>query len=499
MRTLPLAAALCLLSGCTSTLTTTVIDDNSDPSARAAKQGLVYHLPASKQIVTLTHTLVYCMADQGKLFYDYQTSATIRQTGHPDPSKVFVVNPADLHIFTKDWGMTVKTYPNGLLKSFSTNADDKSIELGMAAVKTVANVAAISQGIPLSLSEFTVENDKNKENGITVQLPNAMCIPELKNEARVSVVLDGLKATVSNKQAELKKAQKILAAAKGDTTAQEQAVLAAQKGVSKANLDLANFKKKITLQREYTFDTAELVSKRVTPLPEDIKVFLPWVMTDKTDLRYQIAEDMATKYQFELSFATPFVQGLPKESSMQPTEEYPGLYYTTFGTRQLEITSKARGDVTPQVLLFSGFVTAPEFGHVGILPFKNQLGESNSFTALFDINGALTDVTYATERPGSEKVTSALYEATDYYNDYTQNRQTLRDTDKAASQTLTIHALSIANSTYPDLTVDQLTARTSIIQSLLIKLGDTEQSRAAISSLAMNVDNDNLVRLADAL
>ncbi len=499
MRTTRITAALLLLSGCTSTLTTTVIDDNSDPSARAAKQGLVYHLPASKQIVTLTHTLVYCMADQGNLYYDYQTSATIRQTGHPDPSKVFVVNPADLHIFTKDWGMTVKTYPNGLLKSFSTNADDKSIELGMAAVKTVANVAAISQGIPLSLSELPVGDDKQEMNGLIVMIPNAMCIPELKNEARVSVVLDGLNATISNNQVALKKAQKILAAAKGDTTAQEQAVLAAQKAVSKATLDLANFKKKITLQREYTFDTAELVSKRVTPVPQDSKVFLPWVKTDMTDLRYKIAEDMATKYLFELGFATPFVQGLPKESSMQPTEKYDGLYYTTFGTRQIEITRKSRNDVTPQTLLFSGFITAPEFGHIGILPFENGVGESNSFTALFDINGALTDVTYATERPGSEKVTSALYEATDFYDDYTQNRQSSRDADKAASQTLTIHALSIANSTYPDLTVDQLTARTSIVQSLLIKLGDTEQSRAAISSLAMNVDNDNLVRLAEAL
>ncbi|MCZ4337732.1 hypothetical protein [Shewanella colwelliana] len=498
MRTLPLAAALCLLTGCTSTLTTIVIDDNSHPSARAAKQGLVYHLPASRQIVTLTHTLVYCMVDNGSISYDYHTKATIRQTGHPDPSKVFVVNPADLHKFTKDWGLTVKTYPNGLLKSFSTNADDKSIELGIAAVKTVANVAAISQGIPVSLSGIQF-GDTTKKEDHGVATPKVMCIPELKDEARVTVVFDGLKATVSNKQAALKRAQKILSAAKGDTTAQEQAVLAAQKAVSKANLALANFQKKITLQREFTFETAQIVSDGVTPVPQDIKVFLPWVMADKTDLRYEIAEDMATKYQFDLIFATPFVTGLPKESSMQPTEEYPGLYYSTFGTRQIEITRNARNDLTPQTLLFSGFISAPEFGHVGILPFKNQLGESNSFTALFDINGALTDVTYATERPGSENVTSALYETTDFYNDYTQNRQTVRDADKAKSQTLKIHALTIANSTYPDLAVYQLTARTSIIQSLLLKLGDTEQSREAISSLAMNVDNDNLVRLAEAL
>ncbi|TVL54075.1 hypothetical protein AYJ00_05425 [Shewanella algae] len=94
---------------------------------------------------------------------------------------------------------------------------------------------------------------------------------------------------------------------------------------------------------------------------------------------------------------------------------------------------------------------------------------------------------------------SALYEVTDFYSDYANNRQTIRDADKLESQTLTIHALSIANSTYPNLTVDQLTTRASIVQSLLIKLGDTEQSRAAITSLSMNIDNDNLIRLAEAL
>ncbi|TVK91278.1 hypothetical protein AYI72_22520 [Shewanella algae] len=138
-------------------------------------------------------------------------------------------------------------------------------------------------------------------------------------------------------------------------------------------------------------------------------------------------------------------------------------------------------------------------GNNAILPYQNHIGESNSFTAVFDANGALTSVDYGTERPASEKVESALYEVTDFYSDYANNRQTIRDADKLESQTLTIHALSIANSTYPNLTVDQLTARASIVQSLLIKLGDTEQSRAAITSLSMNIDNDNLIRLAEAL
>lgn len=492
MHTTRIAAALLLLSGCTSTLTTTVVEkDDSDPdNFKYAKKGLVYYLPASSQVVTLTHKLLYCQVNYGKLDFDYQTTATVKQTAHPDLTKVFVIDPVALHKFSKDWGMTVLMHPNGLLKSFSTNADDKSIELGMAAVKTIVNIAAISQGVPISLAGSLKIKPESSE-------PEAMCIPELsQGEPIVSVVMDSLTATVVSKTTELKKQQKKLAAAKGDTTVQEQAVLAAQKAVSQASLALEKFQKKITLQREYTYDTAKIADANIK-LTNRLEDFLPWVYSNDSSRRNDIAGDMAVKYSFELSIEKG--DFLKKEENVQLAEEYPGLYYSTFGTRQLKLNRTEKDNASSESLLFSGFITAPEFGYVAILPFKNHLGESNSFTAKFDSSGGLTDVTYGTERPGSEQVTAALYEATDIYNEYTKGRQTTREADKQEAQTLSIHALSIANSTYQNLTVDQLTARAGTVRTLLIKLGDTEQSREAITSLAMNIDNDNLIQLANAL
>lgn len=81
---------------------------------------------------------------------------------------------------------------------------------------------------------------------------------------------------------------------------------------------------------------------------------------------------------------------LKKEDNVQPAEEYPGLYYSTFGTRQLKLNRTEKDNASSESLLFSGFITAPEFGYVAILPFKNHLGESNSFTAKFDSSGGLT-------------------------------------------------------------------------------------------------------------
>ena len=500
MRTVHLAAALLCLSGCTSTLTTTVIKSNDDPGATSAKQGLVYHLPASSQTVTLTHKLVFCRVVNDTLEFDFNTTATVKQTGHPDLTKVFVINPSELHAFSKAWGMNVVMHPNGLLKSFSTHADDKSIELGMVAIKTVANIAAISQGIPISIGSASLPPSDKNNQGQGVTPPRAACIPKLLHQPLVSVVIDNLKATVTNKQGELKKKQKLLAAKKGNTSAEEAAVLSAQKAVSMATLELDTFQKEISVQREYTIDTASIPQNQPYLLPLVSDDFLPWVISQDTELRNDVAITMANRYLFGLSLEKLTDVGLAKESTLKAEEDYPGLYYTTFGTRKLLLvrqdTAKKQNNLT---MVFSGFINAPEFGHVGILPYQNHIGESNSFTAVFDANGALTSVDYGTERPASEKVESAIYEATDFYSDYANNRQTIRDADKLESQTLTIHALSIANSTYPNLTVDQLTARASIVQSLLIKLGDTEQSRAAITSLSMNIDNDNLIRLAEAL
>lgn len=181
-----IAAAILLLSGCTSALTTTVVEKDTSDNAKYAKKGLVYYLPASSQVVTLTHKLLYCQMNHGKLDFDYQTTATVKQTAHPDLTKVFVVDPVALHKFSKDWGMTVLMHLNGLLKSFSTNADDKSIELGMAAVKSIVNIAAISQGIPISLTSPPEKIAKSSE-------PKAVCIPELsQGQPIVSVVMDSL-------------------------------------------------------------------------------------------------------------------------------------------------------------------------------------------------------------------------------------------------------------------------------------------------------------------
>ncbi|MCU8032419.1 hypothetical protein L5M51_22055 [Shewanella sp. SM73] len=469
MHTTRIAAAILLLSGCTSTLKTTVVTISNSDNAKYAQQGLVYYLPASSQVVTLTHKLLYCQMNKGILDFDYQTTATVKQTAHPDLTKVFVVDPEELHEFTKDWGMTVFMHPNGLLKSFATNADDKSIELGMAAVKTIVNIAAISQGIPISLASPPKEIVKSFE-------PKGMCIPELSQEPIVSVVMDSLTATVLSKTTELNKQQKKLAAAKGDTTVQEQAVLAAQKAVSQASLALEKFQKKITLQREYTYDTAKIADASIE-ITNRLEDFLPWVYSNDSSRRNYLAENMAVKYSFKLSIENTASNYLKKETTVQPKNDYFGLYYSTFGTRQLKLNRTEKGNASAGSLLFSGFITAPEFGYVAILPFKNHLGESNSFTANFDSSGGLTDVVYGTVRTGSEQVTAALYEATDAYNEYTKGRQTTREADKQEFQTLSIHALSIANSTYQNLTVDQLTARAGIVRTLLIKLGDTEQGR----------------------
>ncbi|MBO2548460.1 hypothetical protein [Shewanella algae] len=129
MRTVHLAAALLCLSGCTSTLTTTVIKSNDDPGATSAKQGLVYHLPASSQTVTLTHKLVFCRVVNDTLEFDFNTTATVKQTGHPDLTKVFVINPSELHAFSKAWGMNVVMHPNGLIRTANTGHATKQHSL----------------------------------------------------------------------------------------------------------------------------------------------------------------------------------------------------------------------------------------------------------------------------------------------------------------------------------------------------------------------------------
>jgi hypothetical protein len=477
-----------LLTGCTSVLTTSVIE-RTDTASKDVKQGIVYYLPETILTVSLQHTLLYCSDTSDTPNLIYETTADVKVHSTIDTSTAFVIDPEDLHRWNKKWALNVELYPNGLLKSVMTSADDQSLDLAIAGVKTVINLASISQGIPPLVPIV----------GIDKSNPEVHCMFELTDSGFVQEVADQYNADIKISKSELKKAKQILDAKKGDNSAEEKIYLQATKAVSKATLNRDAFVAKTVIKQEIVLPLKNLPIDLVPPSANSFKKWLAIQPSNQAKVSL-FTKQLATRYNLKLGLASN--DGL---TDSRITQKYKldsnvnqGLYYSTFGTASilLEKKNNIKNDIgSGSSTLFRGFVKAPEFGDISILPFSNLIGESNNVEITFNSDGSLASVDYGTERSSSEKIVSTSDQVNSLIGEYEENKQTKENEVLLKKQLLKLHSLSIASQTSPNASMDELVERSIIIEQLLKNFGNTESSRETIITLAKDISNEELSRL----
>lgn len=420
-KTLPVfLAATTSLMGCTTTLNATKLE-NSTPA-----KGIVYYLPETKLEISITRTIKDCSdnLETPKVALLAKAEAIT----HADVSHKYVVDYETLQSGMKHTDLAFDLYDNGTLKGINVSITDKSGEVLKNLTKIGISIASMVGGVPLP----------SPAAGLAAAPPKLTCTKLVKDAL---MELPKALTRLDSKSDELKRQQEVVGQAKTVTDPLSSARLAAELAKRSqieseyellAN-DVENLQNILTKTQKTLVRPTDREPKGLI-LP-DPKLLTDWFKAEPSEDTNKL---LAVKWQavsdFNLYGVTDATEGLVYR---QPA---PSQFWLCNGGTSSDSCLTPVGDLVAGVKkLFAADVTLPQLGRLARLPLKNGPFQTQTITATFSPDGALTKASYV-NHSSFEKASQSVLDSLPSISKFLEDRRTAgiddldRETKKVKAQ-----------------------------------------------------------------
>lgn len=372
--------SLLLFSGCTTKMSVQKVEKNTTAN------GYLYNLPMVYLRIDVKRQLTGCEVGSNIV----NTTVSISEIYKADPNQWYAIDYSDMSGMLKTTDFNVTSHDNFMISTINSSIKDKSIESAKNTIEGVAKIASTFLGIGLPVVDLT-------------EIPKARMAAKLCNDHTVQSLRD-YKTAKNNKE----KSDKNITKLTEDMSAQ------------KDNKKIAGLNELIKKAKAES-DKQEKIASGILPFLTDTQTIYVDIANHEKD--YKPSQELLNKWFTRDGVSAHNLNGIlttyidfssageMKEAcnAYQTSASYEGIVYRMPYRDRLRVYSSKECD---EKTLYDGYVSIPQCGKLGVLKFKNGIGQNNSFTASFSQTGAPLAFSYSSTSQ-LEKASAAISETAD--------------------------------------------------------------------------------------
>ncbi len=389
-----------LVVGCSSKLVV-------KPTKESAGTGVIYSLPESNLIFSVTRQITKCNTLTEKPSVQIEVKVDVVNEFKPS-SESYVIEYEKLTSGNKTNDLAIQLYDDGILKSVNSISHDKTSEIISDVFSGAANIAVKAA----TMWDGSADSKACTDETITA----------LDNSS-------DLKKGIKDKQAKAKEYSKTLAACEADKECRKP-ILEKLEGVSEEIGELSKSREEV-MKALVDIENYSITPKKINGNQSGILSLSQnqaqkWFkdITLSSDIHYTILTESVSQYvsSSKSSDKNYLVYRQPQKVML-------------LVCKQECIDENGKPMIIPAERLISKRVIIPQLGQIGYLPLNNKAFQDKTFTATFSRTGALTEFKYI-ENAYLAKGASTFKDVANRFGEFVTTKNDLEKSQDEAKQKL---------------------------------------------------------------